>query len=105
METASKKQVTRYEQMLVNIIRSLPAERVAQILDYACYIQLQTNDDFSLDDNETEEEILADEPRWDAQFAETQDELAKMAEQVRAEIRAGRTQPMRFTQDGRIAPG
>ncbi len=94
-----------YEQALVNIVRGLPVERVAQILDYARYIQLRVQDASALDDDATEAEILADEAVWDAQFAETQDELAKMADQVRAEIRAGRTQPMVFTKDGRIAPG
>ena len=94
-----------YEQALVNIVRKLPVERVAQILDYARYIQLQVQDASALDDAATEAEILADEAVWDAQFAETQGELAKVAEQVRAEIRAGRTQPMVFTKDGRIAPG
>ena len=52
-----------------------------------------------LDDDETEEEILADEARWDAQFAATQDDLKKMADKVRAEIHAGRTMPMVFIKD------
>jgi len=104
METKTMTPPSAYEEALVNIVRGLPVERVAQILDYARYIQLQVQDDFALDDA-TEAETLADEARWDAQFAETQDELAQMAEQVRAEIRAGRTQPMVFTKDGRIAPG
>ena len=104
METKTMTPPSAHEEALVNIVRELPAERVAQILDYARYIQLKVQDDLALDDA-TEAEILADEARWDAQFAETQGELAEMAEQVRAEIRAGRTQPMVFTKDGRIAPG
>ena len=105
MKTETVEQPSAYEQTLVNIVRALPVERVVQILDYARYIQLQVQADFALDDTATEEAILADEARWDAQFAETQDALAKMADHVRAEIRAERTQPMVFTQDGRIAPG
>ncbi|MCL0029911.1 hypothetical protein M1N19_02985, partial [Dehalococcoidia bacterium] len=63
-----------YEQALISIVRALPVERVVQILDYAHYIQSQTVEDFGfLDDDETEEEILADEALWDAQFAATQD--------------------------------
>ena len=78
-----------------------------EILDYARYIQTQVSEDFALDDGETAAEILADEAQWDAQFAGSQNELAKMADQVRAEIRAGQTQPMVFTKDGtlRVAPG
>ena len=104
MPTASRTSV--YEQTLINIVRTLPVERVVQILDYAHYIQSRTIEDFGvLDDDETEEEILADEARWDAQFAATQDGLEKMADKVRADIQAGRTMPMVFTKDGRIAPG
>ncbi len=106
METQTALQQSAYEQTLINILRTLPVERVAQILDYARYIQSQTSEDFRfLDEDETEEEILADEARWDAQFAATQDGLKKMAEKVRADIRAGRTLPMVFTKDGGIAPG
>jgi hypothetical protein len=97
-------QSSAYEQALINIVRTLPVERVVQILDYARYVQSQTIEDFGfLDDDETEEEILADEARWDAQFAATQDDLKKMADKVRAEIRAGRTMPMVFTKDGKLA--
>ncbi|MFN8494577.1 MAG: hypothetical protein U0350_43650 [Caldilineaceae bacterium] len=99
-------ETSSYEQALVSIVRTLPSERIAQILDYARYIQAQAQADFDvLDDDETEEAIRADEERWDAHFAVTQAGLAKMADKVRAEIRAGRTQKMRFTKDGKIAPG
>lgn len=94
-----------YEQTLINILRTLPIERMAQVLDYARYIQAQAHEDFSLlDENETEEEILADEAHWDAHFAATQDGLSKMAEKVRAEIKAGQSRPMVFTPNGEIAP-
>ena len=77
-----------------------------QILDFARYIQSQTIEDLSvLDEDETEEQVLADEAEWDVQFAATQDGLKKMADKVRADIRAGRTVPMVFTEDGGIAPG
>lgn len=99
-------QPSAYEQALISIVRTLPVERVVQILDYAHYIQSQTVEDFGfLDDDETEEEILADEALWDAQFAAMQDGLEKMADKVRADIQAGITTPMVFTKDGRIAPG
>lgn len=58
-----------------------------------------------LDKDETEEQVLADEVQWDTQFAATQDGLKTMADKVRAAVRAGRTAPMIFTEDGRIAPG
>lgn len=104
METKNR-EPSAYEQALIGIVRALPIERVVEILDYARYIQAQVSEDFALDEGETAAEILTDETRWDAQFAGSQYELAKMADQVRAEIRAGQTQPMVFTKDGRIAPG
>ncbi|MBX7233007.1 MAG: hypothetical protein K1X65_01400 [Caldilineales bacterium] len=106
METQMTLQPSSYEQTFISILRTLPAERVAQILDYARYIQSQTHADFEfLDEEETEEEILVDEERWEARFAASQSGLAKMAEKVRADIRSGRTLPLTFTKDGGIAPG
>jgi len=106
MEIQPALQPSAYEQALISIVRTLPVEHVVQILDYARDIQSQTIEDLRfLDDDETEEEILADEARWDAQFAATQDALKKMADKVRADIRAEHVMPMAFTKDGRITPG
>ncbi len=105
MGTQTALQPSVYEQALVSIVRTLPVERIVQVLDYARYIKSQTIEDFDfLDDDESAEEILADEARWDDQFAATQDGLKKMADKVRADIRAGCTMPMVFTKDGGIAP-
>jgi len=90
---------------LLSIARTLPAERVLQVLQFARFLQVQTLDEFTLDEEESPEEIAADETLWDAQFAATQDGMAKMAQKVRAEIRAGKSRPMIFTADGRIKPG
>lgn len=98
--------LSTYEQALVQIVHTLPAERIVQILDYARYIQEQARKDATLiEEDANEETILADEAKWDATFAATQTGLKKMADKVRTEIRAGHSQPMRFTQDGRIIPG
>lgn len=106
VEREASLQPSVYEQTLIAIVQTLPVERAAQILDYARYIQSQTiKDSGVLDSDETEEEILADEARWNAQFAATQDGLEKMADKVRTDIRAGRTMPMVFTPDGKIASG
>ncbi len=87
METSLRP--SAYEEILIGIARSLPADRLLQVLDYARYIQSQC---FEITDyDETEEEILADEQHWDSQFAATQNGLKKMADKVRADIRAGRT--------------
>lgn len=105
MTTSSTVQLSAYERSLLEIVRTLPPERIIQILDFARYIQSQTLTDFvPPDEEEDEETILADEARWDALFAATQEGLNKMAERVRAEIRAGRSKPMVF-KNNRLAPG
>ncbi len=93
-----------YEQTLLTIIRPLPIERILQIIDFARYVQTQTLADLTLVEEENEEAIQADEAHWDTQFAATQQGLQAMAAQVRAKIRAGQTQGMEFTADGRLAP-
>ncbi len=95
-------QLSAYEKMLIGIVRALPVERAAQVLDYARSIQSQIGE--VINEDESEEEILADEKHWDAQFAATQDGLKKMADKVRANIRAGRTLPMIFTKEGKMVP-
>ena len=81
---------TTYEKTLIHIVRKLPIERTAQILDFARYIQKQAQEDFGvLEDDFSPEEILEDEKHWDAQFAESQDTLSKMANKVRGDIKAG----------------
>lgn len=39
---------------------------------------------------------LADEERWSAAFAESQDQLAKLAEKARQDVRAGHFREMGF---------
>jgi hypothetical protein len=93
------------EQTLISIVRALPAEQVRQVLEFARYIQLQTQDDFAFAEEATAAEVATDEARWDAQFAATQDGLRAMVADIRAEIRAGKSQPMVFTKDKKIIPG
>ena len=39
-------------------------------------------------------EMIESDTRWDAAFAASQDKLARLAEQVRGEIRNGKTEPL-----------
>jgi hypothetical protein len=97
---------TKDEQAIIEIVRSLPPERVTQIADFARFIQWQsTGEDAGdrLDEGTAEEEIRADEARWDAQSAASRDQLRALVAEAREEIRAGRTRAMTFTKDGRVA--
>ncbi|MBI4770735.1 MAG: hypothetical protein HY784_10100 [Chloroflexi bacterium] len=48
METPTAVSSPTYERTLLNIVRTLPVERVLQILDYARYVQSQAAEDFNL---------------------------------------------------------
>ncbi len=102
MQTALQPSI--YEQALLKITRTLPVERVAQLLDYARYIKLQSIKETNDFVDETEEDILVDEARWDEQFAASQDMMGSMADRVRASIRSGQSTPMVFTSEGTIEP-
>jgi len=101
MEMPMTLQPTVYEQKLIRIVRRLPPERVTQVIDFAQFLESK------LDEEESEEEIAADNARWDALLAtdEAQRLLEKMADEALADMRAGRARPMIFTEDGEIAPG
>jgi hypothetical protein len=90
MDIQTSLQPAAHEQILLKIVRTLPPERVMQLLDYARYLQAQTipGADF-LETDETEEEIEADEALWDAQFAASDKLFEKMADAVRAARHGG----------------
>ena len=108
METQTTFPVT-YEQKLVGIIRRLPPERVSEVIDFAQFLEFQTIQAFEglPDEGASEEEISAENARWDALLAtdESQHLLEKMADEALAEIQAGHARPLAFTKDGEIAPG
>lgn len=104
MAVSTAKPTSFYEQELLHIVHNLPVERMAQIVDFARYIRTQAKSEFLSLDDESEEDILADEAVWDAQFSATQDGLAQMAERARAEIQAGRTQKIKFSRHGEMTP-
>ncbi len=99
-------QIVDYEETLINILHTLPVERAEQVVDFAQFLQWQELARRGiLHADETEEEVLADNQRWDATFATSRDKLRKLAREAREDIRAGRTMDMIFTDDGKIVPG
>lgn len=95
-----------YEQILINIARILPPNRVEQLIDFARFLEAQILSE-KLIQEEDITEIEADNARWDALLAtdEGQALLEKLADEALAEHRAGKTKPMAFNDEGRIAPG
>ncbi len=108
METQMVSSTVAYERKLIGILRRLPPERVSEVVDFAQFLESQIKpDERALDEDVSEEHIAADNARWDALLATdaSQRLLEKMADETLAEIQAGRTRPMTFTEDGDIAPG
>lgn len=87
-----------YGQAIEAIIAAMPAERKAQLYEYALFLQSREVAD------ESRALIEADEALWEAQFAATPDRVfdALLAE-ARAEVEAGLTQPM-FGLHGEFLP-
>jgi len=92
-------------EQVVDLVMTLPPDRLLSVYDFARFVKQHPlvpepeRDLFG----ETEAEICADEEVWDRQFAESRDALRTMAREAAAEYRAGRTKPMKFTTEGRLA--
>lgn len=95
-----------YEQTLLKIARTLPPTRVAQLVDFARFLEAQILSEEILQ-GEDVAEIEADNAAWDALMATdaAQAVLEKLADEALAEHRAGKTQPLAFDDKGRIVPG
>jgi hypothetical protein len=110
MEAETAYQVGTYEQELMRVVRKLPPERVAEVIDFAQFLEFRTADaadGLSLTDKRNQARIAEENARWDALLATdaSQHLLEKMADEALAEIQAGLARPMIFTEDGEIAPG
>lgn len=92
-------------QQVVDLIMTLPLERLISVYDFVRFVKLQPVPFLPEDDifGETEDEILADEERWEQQFEASRDALRARAHEAAAEFRAGRTTPMEFTPEGCLA--
>jgi hypothetical protein len=108
MTVQANPELATYERVLVKVVRALPPNRAAQLVDFARFLEAQTlADHLAQQESAAFEEILADNAKWDALFATEQSQqlLEKMADEALAEHRAGKTRSMKFTNDGRIVPG
>ena len=103
MNTQTIKQTKAYEQKLVRIVRTLPVQRVAELIDFAEFLQerAQANEEILAEDARAED-IKVSEARWDALFASdaSQRLLAKLAQEALAEDELGLTVEMVFDEDG-----
>ena len=88
-------QPTEYRNTVTSIMQRLPVERLASLADYARFLESQENS--SVDDGDA---------KWDALLASPKGKaiLYQLADQAEAEIDAGRTTEIGFTDDGRLNP-
>jgi hypothetical protein len=92
-------------QQLIDLVKSLPSERLPSLYDFALFLKQQplpaplpTIDIWG----ETEAEIEEDEAHWDEKFAQSRDDLRKMGREAAESFRAGRAKPMTFTAEGQL---
>jgi len=106
MEAQVGSQPAAAEQILVELARTLPPERVAQLVDFARFLEGQALME-ELASAESPAGIDAENAKWDALLAteEAQDMLDRLADEALEEHEAGQTRPMRFADEGRIVPG
>ena len=92
-------------QEVVDVVMTLPVDRLASVYDFARFVRAQALDAGRPTDifGETEDQIRSDTEQWDQEFAASREQLRLMAREAAAEYRAGRTTPMTYTEEGRLA--
>lgn len=91
-------------QQVIDLVMALPTDRLISVYDFARFVQSHSLESTPAADifGETEDEIRADEERWDQQFAASREELRAVAREAAAEYRAGKSKPLEFTPEGRL---
>jgi chemotaxis regulatin CheY-phosphate phosphatase CheZ len=87
--------IDEYEDRLIGIVRRLPPERVMQLVDFARFLEA-----------ESEEDIKATQAQWDDLLAkpEAKRKLRDMAREAQDDYHADRATDIKVTEDGRLAP-
>ncbi len=108
MKRNTATEVSTYEKQLLKIVHRLPPDRVAQVIDFARFLEsrLKTDEAEQQSGEESQETIDAENARWDALLAteESQSLLEGLADQAERDIKAGKAGGIKFTEDGEIAP-
>ncbi|MFZ2618619.1 MAG: hypothetical protein WA077_21750 [Anaerolineae bacterium] len=89
-------------QEVVNLLATLPLERLNSVYDFDLFLEYQPLVPIPETDifGATHADIRADEERWNQQFADSRDKLSALAHEAAEEFRQGRTKPMQFAPDG-----
>ena len=87
--------IDEYEDRLVGIVRRLPPERVIQLVDFARFLEA-----------ESEEEIEASQANWDKMLVRpaAKRKLRDMARGALDDYHAGQATDIDVTEEGRLVP-
>ena len=106
MEAQTLVQPIDYAQALAKLVTKMPASQVAQVYDFACFLQtrpMSIAPQLVLDEddwlNDSSEELQAEDALWDAALSRHHEKFTALKEAAMAEIEAGTTEPM-FNQQG-----
>lgn len=107
MDVHLQSQPFDYAREVASLVAKMSVERAAQVYDFVRFLQSQPTSlsAFPLDDDDwladSEEQMQAEDARWDATYDRHQEQFSALAAAARAEIAAGITQPM-FLDDGNV---
>lgn len=104
MREHSDVQTSTYERAVISIMHRLPPEQVAQLVNFAYFLELQTTQEYK--QWLKEESPEAGDEKWEVLLAkpEAMRVMRDMAREAREEYRARRTTDIEITEDGRLAP-
>lgn len=91
------------EEALIDTIRSLPPRRAVQVLDFARWLERQSEADEWLEEDITAEELQAEEAAWGRFYLENREAFRGMAREALEEYKAGKTQEMIIDEDGKLS--
>ncbi len=105
MMTETELQIAEYEKMLISIMRKLPSERLAALIEFARFLEFQANQSATKISNE-EAELTEGDTKWDMLLSQPKSTLLlrEMAQEARTEYTAGETTEIDIGEDGRLKP-
>lgn len=100
MQTQTPPQPMDYAKAIAKLVSKMPVEYAAQVYNFVRFLETQplhtspidTSDDDWL--NDSEEQMQAEDAKWDATYARHHDKFTALIEAAYAEIAADSTQPM-----------
>ncbi len=95
--------MSQSEQLLLEAVKTLPPQRVNQVLDFARWLQTQPATEEVEGEESTEAELEAEEAAWQRTYMANREEFRSMARQALADLDAGETLEM-VIEDDKIYP-